>query len=290
MSALAEGVPSLVEKFVRSLPACPVALIGCRAGDASFDCCEYDLAVFSEESKDNQMIHLDGHTLELLYFAGHPKNYVIELYGMTIVRDSNNFTLASAAREMTQERFRKSLNALGRKLLVSSLFYQRNMTSSRTPVPAMWAKIASYRFISGLVALSGRRPMPLHELDQSRQINAAGPRAEGLQDALECIGIERATRPTISRSLEALRELQSANHDIDLVMSKIEHLLRRQMLTDCYYYVGRTAGENLAKRTELFYRQYGKLIQLGLDLTSDMQQLEKLQRGLFKTTNAILKE
>ena len=294
----AEWIPAEVEKLARSLPpAGAVALIGCRAGESSsvsLDCCEYDLAVFSGERSDSQVIRLKDQTVELLYFDGQPASSIADLYGMKIIRDSNKFTLASSASEMSQGKFRKAISASGRKLLVSSLFCLRRAAEQSekggTVLAPMWAKIAAYRFMSGAIALSGSRPMPLHEIGQSRQIEAAGHVADGIQAALECIGTERATRPAISRSLEALRELKSKDYDRDLVMSKIDILLDRQMLSDCYYYIGRTAAENLAKRNESFYRRYAKLVQLGLDLTSDAQHVEKLQRTISRAANAILKE
>jgi hypothetical protein len=130
--------------------------------------------------------------------------------------------------------------------------------------------------------------MPVHELEQARQLESSGTVAEGLAASLECIGLERATRPTLSRSIEAMRELKSKDYDRDLVMSKTDFLLGRQMLSDCYYYIGKSAGENLEKRNDSFYRQYSKLIQLALDLTNEIQT-DKLRRSLFKAATETLK-
>ena len=257
----------------------------------SLDCCEYDIAIFAENAGGTQAVRVGGQMVELLYFSGEPRNTLSDLYGMTIIRDSNKFALASAAKEITQEKFRKALRALGRKELVSSRFCQKTAEQCSEPITAqMWYKIAAHRFITGAIALAGKRPMPLHELEQTRQIDASSAVAEGLASALEFIGLERATRPAISRSVEALRELKSGDHDRDLVMSKIDFLLGQQMLPDCYLYIGRTASENLAKRKGSFHRNYSKLVQLALDLTSDIQQAEKLQRSLFKAASSILKE
>ena len=65
-----------------------------------------------------------------------------------------------------------------------------------------------------------------------------------------------------------------------LFMSKVSHLLNRRMLVDCYYYAGRVATKNLVNRKEIFYIQYSKLVQLALDLVSDLQSLEKMQKWL----------
>jgi hypothetical protein len=87
----------------------------------------------------------------------------------------------------------------------------------------------------------------------------------------------------------AIKELKSKDYDRDLFLSKAEHLLGRSMLADCYYYAGRVAAKNLAGRKDLFYSQYPKLVQLALDLSSDVQHLEKLQKHLFRAANSGLK-
>lgn len=279
-------IPAAVSKFASEIQH-PVALIGCRASEASLDCCEYDLAVFA--SGDNRVVRVDGHIVELVHFAGPVKNYIVDLGGMAVLNDTNKFVLSSAARDIKPEKYSKALAAAGKKSLISSLFFQQRMVSAKhTVLAAMWLKIAAYEFMGGMLALSGSRPMPLHELWQVRQADA-GSMAEGVEVALECIGIERATRPAISRSIEAIKELKSKDYDRDLFVSKVDHLLGRSMLADCYYYAGRVAAKSLAGRKELFYIQYAKLVQLALDLSSDMQHLEKLHKKLFRAANGGLK-
>jgi hypothetical protein len=206
-----------------------------------------------------------------------------------VLKDTNNFVLSSTTEDIKPEKYRKALAAVGKKSLISSLFCQRRMASAKHPVAAaMWLKIAAYEFVGGMLALSGSRPMLLHELGQVRQADSSNM-ADGVEVALECIGIERATRPAISRSIKAIKELKSNDYDRELFASKADHLLGHSMLADCYYYAGRIAAKNLAGRKELFYSQYVKLVQLALDLSSDVQHLEKLQKRLFKAANSGLK-
>jgi hypothetical protein len=264
-----------------------VALIGCRTTEMSLDCCEYDLAVFA--SGDNRVLQVDGRAVELVHFAGPMKNHLVELAGMQVIRDTNKFVLSSTAKDIAPAKYRKALSAAGKKSLVSSLFCQQKMRLAKhPPVAALWLKLAAYEFVGGMLSLSGSRPMPLHELEQVRQADAYGM-AEGVEVALECIGIERATRPAISRSVQAIKELKSKDYDRDLFVSKVDHLLGRSMLADCYYYAGRVAAKNLASKMEPFYSQYTKLVQLALDLSSDVQHLEKLQKRLFRAANGGLK-
>ncbi len=281
-----ELIPTAIKVFASEI-VYPVALIGCRTSKMSLDCCEYDLAVFAgsqEYSQANQVVQVDNHPIELIHVTGPIKDHIIDLADMVILKDNSKLMLSSAAKDIISEKYKKMLAASGKKLLISSLFCQQKMKRANHPmIAAMWLKIAAYEFIDGMLALSGNRPMPVHILEQVRQIDSR--MAEGVDVALECIGAERATRPAISRSMEAIKELKSKDYDRELFVSKIRHLLERRMLVDCYYYAGRVASKNLVSRKEIFYSQYSKLVQLALDLVNDLQSLENMQKRLFRAVN-----
>jgi len=280
----APPIPATIQKYADSTPH-PVALIGCHTSEMSQDCCEYDLAVFAKGN--NQVLQVDGHTVELVHI-GESKDHMVDLFNAVSLKDTK-FRLSSLIGDITPEKYQKALTAAGKKLLVTSLFYQQRMNGAKnTVVAAMWLKAAAYEFIAGSLALSGTRPMPLHELEQMRQTDA-GNIAENVQIAFECIGIERAVRPAISRSLEAIKELKSKDYDTKLVMSKINHLLDKHMLADSYYYAGKAAANSLAGRSDLFHNSYSKLVQIAMDLTTDFGHLQKLQRGLFRAANSGLR-
>ena len=281
-----ELIPTAIKIFASEI-VYPVALIGCRTSKMSLDCCEYDLVVFAgsqEHSQANQVVQVDNRPIELIHVTGPIKDHIIDLADMVILKDNSKLMLSSAAKDIISEKYKKMLAASGKKLLISSLFCQQKMKRANHPmIAAMWLKIAAYEFIDGMLALSGNRPMPVHILEQVRQIDSR--MGEGVDVALECIGAERATRPAISRSMEAIKELKSKDYDRELFVSKIRHLLERRMLVDCYYYAGRVASKNLVSRKEIFYSQYSKLVQLALDLVNDLQSLEKMQKLLFRAVN-----
>jgi hypothetical protein len=283
---LPESIPTAIRLFASGI-VYPVALIGCRTSEMSLDCCEYDLAVFAGSqghNQTNQVVQVNNRPVELMHLTGSIKDHIIDLAEMVILKDNSKLMLSSAAKDIIAEKYKKMLAASGKKLLISSLFCQQKMRKTNQPmVAAMWLKIAAYEFIDGMLALSGNRPMPVHILEQVRQIDSR--LAEGVDVALECIGAERATRPAISRSIGAIKELKSKDYDRELFMSKVSHLLERRMLVDCYYYAGKVAAKNLVSRREIFYSQYSKLVQLALDLVNDLQSLEKMQKRLFKDVN-----
>jgi hypothetical protein len=288
---LPKPIPAAIKNFASKIVG-PIALVGCHTSEMSLDCCEYDMALLSPSGKcnqSNQVVRVADYLVELMCISGSMKNHAIDLAHMVILNNNNDFVLSSIAQGITAEKYRKALLSEGRKLLVSCILCQQKMREVKHPlVAAAWLKIAAYEFIDGMLALSGSRAMPLHILEQVRRNDAI--MSEGsLEVALDCIGTERATRPAISRSILALKELKSIDYDRELVISKANYLLGRSMLADCYYYVGRIVAKNLVDRNERFYGHYPKLIQVALDLSADMPHLEKIQKQLFRAAKTRLR-
>jgi hypothetical protein len=275
----------------------PAGIIGCRATnpEMSFDCCEYDIAIFDGKSNCNRFVRLGDHGLELIAQNKISVIDILNLYNMIIIQDNDSLTLSSSFNKICAfQHYLNMLRGFGKKSIINSLFYHEKITKSiqkNSVLAGMWLKIAAYYFLEGILALSEIKPMPIHELYQIRTITAERQDiADGIKIALECIGLERATRSTISRSAEAICELNSREYDKELMMIKVNHLLKKGMVSDCYYYLGKMAYRCLIEKDDRFLTTYMKLIQISMDLTNDMQQLERLQSNLLNTSKSILKK
>ncbi|MBD0361107.1 MAG: hypothetical protein ICV56_10400, partial [Nitrososphaeraceae archaeon] len=277
-------------------------IIGCRATnpEMSLDCCEYDIAIFNKQSAGNRFIRVGNHGLELITLTEISRTNVMKLHNMIIIQDDDSLSLSSSSLSSAnnvsafQQHYLKVLRGLGKKSIINSLFYHETITKNiqkNSVLGAMWLKIAAYDFLEGILALSEIKPMPIHELNQIRKITIERQDiAEGVKIALECIGLERATRSTISRSIEAICELNSMEYDKELIKIKVNHLLEKGMVSDCYYYLGKMGHRCLAYRDYKFLSKYMKLIQISMDLTNDMQQLQKLHINLLAISKIILKK
>ena len=132
--------------------------------------------------------------------------------------------------------------------------------------------------------------MPIHELHQIRHLTILRQHiADAVLAALECIGVKRATIYVILRSFEGISQLNSNGYDIKIAYTKIEHLLNMGMVSDCYYYIGKLGRSSLVNRNEKFYMKYMKLIQISMDLDSDIQRMEKLYTYIVKASKSALK-
>ena len=92
----------------------------------------------------------------------------------------------------------------------------------------------------------------LYELDQIRDLDLKDPDiATGINCALDCIGIERAGRSAISRSLSAIRDLDKDRVHKNLWLAKSQWLLSQGKFADCYHYIGKVGSRTLSERGKI---------------------------------------
>ena len=290
-------IPSSLIEYVNNNIRYPVGIVGCRATnpEISFECCEYDIAIFDRQYEGNRFILLGNHGLELIAQNEISAMNMLNLYNMIPIQDDDSFIVRSSVNNViTFQNYLKLLRRFGKKSIINSLFSHGKVTKNicnNSVLAGMWLKIAAYGFLEGTLALSGIKPMPTHELNQIRMITTeCQDVADGIMTALECIGLERATRSTISRCIEGICELNSMEYDKELIRIKVNYLLKKGMMSDCYYYLGKMGSRCLIDKDDRFLSTYIKLIQISMDLTNDMQQLERLQSSLVKISKSILKK
>jgi hypothetical protein len=286
-----------VRKYVNDNIPYPVGLIGCRSikPEISLDCCEYDLAIFNKYTSATKTLKIGKYNVELINLPALPNlKDPLVLKDMILLRDDSNFILSSAIHCSNPKDYQSTLTAFGRRAMINCLFHceKINNTIKTQPVlSSLWIKISAYDFLEGILALSGLKLMPIHELYQIRHLTIMRQDiADAVLAALECIGVERATRYVILRCFEGLSQLNSNGYyDIKTVYSKIEHLLKVGMMSDCYYYIGKLGRSSLLNRSEKFYTKYIKLIQISMDLDNDLHRMEKMYKYIVNASKSALK-
>ncbi|HJU78160.1 MAG TPA: hypothetical protein VJ599_01175 [Nitrososphaeraceae archaeon] len=280
-----------IQDFVIKNNELELALIGCRADSPqnSYDCCEYDIAILGGNTKDNfdkKIIELGNNTLEFLNFPIQNGYNYIALSNMIKLDDSN--TLISETPKVDRK---KLFIAAGKRRIVDSLYIVSKNSSAKAELNAsLNLKIAAYDFIEGILLMSGTRPMPIHELNQLRQVEVNKDFInEAIQTCIECLGIERATRTIINRSSRALREILKERYDVELLSSKIKFLLDNGLLADCYYYIGKLVCSHLEKKDNASQINYHKLNSIALDLTNDYEKVKKMSALVKRDCKLVLK-
>jgi hypothetical protein len=268
-----------------------LALIGCRADspDNSYDCCEYDIAILGgniDNNFDKKIIQLGKNTLEFLNFQNQKAHSDISLFSIMKLSESNSLVPESPKLDG-----KKLFNAAGKRRVVDSLFNVSKNSSAKAELNAsLNLKIAAYDLIEGILLMSETRPMPIHELNQLRQIEIQKDFVkETIQTCMECLGIERASRTIINRSYKALREILKETYDVELLSSKIQFLLNNGLLADCYYYIGKLVCSHLEKIDNASQMNYHKLNSIALDLTNDYEKVKKMSALIKRDCKLVLK-
>jgi hypothetical protein len=287
-------IPDEIQAFLSKNSDLELALIGCRADSShiSYDCCEYDVAILgsNENVYDKKIVRLGDKTIEFLHFPNY-QNYVhsdISLFNMIKLERSSDLFISPHPPEIDRKSW---YIAAGKRRIVDSLFNVSKNSSVKAELDSsLNLKIAAYDLIEGILLLAQTRPMPIHELNQLRQVEVHKDFInEAIQVCIECLGIERATRTIINRSFKALKEILKERYDVELLSSKIDFLLKQGLLADCYYYIGKLVCSHLEKKDNASQLNYHKLNAIALDLTSDYEKVKKLSALINRDCKLMLK-
>lgn len=282
-----------IQEYLYEKTDSELALIGCRAEDSeiSYECCEYDIAVLgvNDASLRNNITYVGNNTLEFLNFPKY-SHHDISLFNMVLLSNEASGLLVSPY-SIPKLDIKKMFIAGGKRRIVDSLFTVSKNSNNKTELSSsLNLKMAAYDLIEGILLVSGVRPMPIHELNQLRLLEVHKDLInEAIQDCIECLGIERATRTIINRSFKALKEILKERYDIELLASKIKFLLEHGLLADCYYYIGKLVCNHLEKKDNAFQMNYHKLNSIALDLTGDYENVNKMSALIKDNCKNILK-
>ena len=253
----------------------------------ALDVCEYDLVVLSSQFFEPKIEQVNGHTVEVFCLKNEPK----DLSRLTHFEVIQNAALRDGLEVPTDDEIKKLLNAAGRRSIVKCLMMLKKSRDSHndTFLFAAWLKVAAYCYTRGILQIAGTRPMPVHELEQLRDLGAADNKsASGLGTAFEAIGTDYTDRLTPLRSKQAAAEFLSRQYDADLILRKVDRLEKATKIGDAYYYLGRVICRAIEADEEKL-RSYPKLLLTSLGLNSDADQLEKARTALFRSAAAILR-
>jgi hypothetical protein len=283
-------IPDKIQEYLSEKTDSELALIGCRADDTniriSYDCCEYDIAILGQNDMGlgNKIMQVGNYTMEFLDFPKYDNNEISLLNMVKLKNKTSNLLVSQDKHSTSKTDYRRIFFAAGKRRAIDSLFNVSKTSSSKVELSsALNLKIAAYDLIEGILLTSEIRPMPIHELNQIRELEVHKDFIkEAIQLCIECLGIERATRTIINRSYEALKEILKERYDIGLLQSKIEFLVRHGLIADCYYYIGKLVCNHLEKKDYAYQLNYHKLNSLALDLTSDYENINKRSK-LIKT-------
>jgi hypothetical protein len=291
------SVPSAAVKYITDNCPYPAGVIGCRAAlrQLSYSCCEYDIAIFCKNGKPNihRIVILDGIIIKFISFSKFDEIDYVSIRDMIILKDYDSFFVSSLLAKLKEKRYNEILKTFGKKKIIESLFLTEAINRNLSKYPqlsSLWLKMAAYHFTEGILAIHGVKSSPVHELDQIRCLGMKGRKiVSGIESALDCIGIERAGRSAISRSLKVIETLNKEEFSYGLWLTKSRWLLSQGRVADCYYYIGKLAAGYFASKDEIFLRRNLQPIEILLDLTRDSHSIYKLHSQLVRASKEALR-
>lgn len=273
-------LPEKIQEYLGNKKNSELALVGCRADNSniSYECCEYDIAVLAknENGLGNNIMQIGNEKLEFLDFSNFNQNE-ISLLNMIKVESKTNSLLIPRDDSTSKIDVKRIFLSAGKRSAVDSLFNVSKTSTSKSELNlSLNLKIAAYELIEAILLISEIRPMPIHELNQLRQLEIRKDFIkEAIQLCIECIGIERATTTIINRSFSAVKEIFKERYDIGLIKSKIEFLVEHGLIADSYYYIGKLVCNHLKKKGYAYQLDYQKLNSIALDLASDYENIKR---------------
>lgn len=271
----------------------PIVLAGCRTTEYALECCEYNFVIMLDQNL-HELLHANDILAEIHSVRTKPDLYEIApaLQNMQVINDPS-WTLAALKQDITAI-MPKALSLYTRNRIVDALLYanrSRGMVNSNAQMASLWLKCAAYYYLEGVIAKNGSKPMPTHMLSQLRSINES--EGEGIAIASTCLGLERANRSSVSRSVEASIELNNSiakTHFNEIVARKAQFLFQSGMYTDCYFYLGyiaRNAAVMLMSDQKAL-KNYMFMLNIAMDLNTDPSFIIKFSNGLIDSCNALL--
>lgn len=291
-------IPPAISTYLTEILKEPALLIGCRAIGQGVPkpCCEYDIMILSNEHGPHKVMKLGSCWVELIYVPLKSTAMKVMSDGVDeiVLNDTSDFWLSSIRNTVLHNARRDSnRSAIARRSLISCLMRYveiERMSQKYLIVSSMLLKISAYEFLQGLVSFSGLPGSPLHQLEIIRRTLEPNQfESDSISLALEIIGVERATDSVLRRSIPSYTRLAADRYDRSLIEAKIRFLYESGMTADCYYFIGRICSDILKSLDSAFWHTYGKLIQIGMDLSMDIEHIQRWNSQLNLAAKRLLR-
>lgn len=228
-------------------------IIGCKATELSYDCCEYNILKIgnyknSEIINDKNMgfIHINYITYEKFLELRNIDSYF--LLNNIIIHD-NMLRLSTKLNDVIEQRT-SIINRYNKSIyidLTNEIEKANNaIDKSYYQDAGFWILSASYNLIKLIIAQSNTIISPSHLLDQLKYKN----HEFNIDDCYSLLNLEITTKSSVERRLKSLNNLyvillnRSDNEQeyiikrIELLKNKINWLLKNKMITNAFVLLG----------------------------------------------------
>lgn len=238
-------IPYFVEKFLfDNFPEGSFCLVGCQATGLHYPVCGYDFIVLDDKNsnivsctiKEKHIIVFPVRENELF---GQKSRLLWALTNGIIVRDRRLIlgSVLEAVRSQARSILRKAAEATTFSVLTKISRAEDAASRSENLSSGFWLLSASYDCMEAILLRNMIVPSPSHLVSQVRHLLA------NLQESLtKGLSLELSTQLSVLRRLDALREIDERSSlsqvPIDLVETRVRHLLSNGNIVEAFSYVG----------------------------------------------------
>ncbi len=270
-----------------------VGLGGCHTSKP-YPCCEYNITVLDDQ-KNDFVTEFDGELIRVQHTSKSESrpHVLIQLDGMQAISDESwDLTmLLSKVREKKSRYF----SSFAKDSLVESLFCcgkADEKLSELDQFAGCWIKCAAFLITDAICGLNKKRPSPSHMLETLRSL-PKNKINENLSIVSDCIGIERASQPSLSRmskSTMGFSDMVEKNDHSKIIERKHNFMVKNSLLADCYFYLGYINKQNMLSIKGNLHRnpELIHILKVAFDIENDPIQLEQQSKKLRNASKAIL--
>lgn len=283
----------LLEK--NSLSGYPVGLSGCRSTGCFFDSCDYDITVFDDKNKNDEIIQFENNIVKIHHgsLSESKSQKLLQYDNMQIIQDES-WDLRMFLSKIKEKRLILYKDH-AKNLLIESLFCCEKTKSGikeSNVFASCWQKCASYFLAEGILAVNNCIPGPSHMLDTLRNFEKSSIN-EKISVVNETVGIERSTPSLLERMVKStigFFDLFEKNNHSLFIERKYQHFIKNSMLSDCYFYLGYINKENFVKFKDSIEKQSDliHILKVSFDVEADSNLLDLQASKVQKSANVIL--
>ncbi|MGD8708018.1 MAG: hypothetical protein PVI88_04970 [Nitrosopumilaceae archaeon] len=273
----------------------PIGLSGCRTSDSSIDACDYDITVFDDTSKNDEIIEFKHNFVKIHHgkISESQSKNLIQYDNMQIIQDES-WDLRMLLSKVKEKRSILYKDYAKNSLLESIFCCEKTkqaINDSNVFAPC-WQKCAAFFLADGILSLNQIKPSPTHMLDLMRKLEKNSIN-EKISIVNETVGIERATPSLLERMLKStigFSEMVEKNNLPLIIQQKHDYFLSNSMLSDCYLYLGCVNKENFVK----FKKSIDKnpdlihVLKVAFDIEADSNLLRQQAELVQQSSNEIL--
>ena len=230
----------------------PMTLCGCRCTDASFECCEYNVIVFDDTRTQEEIIVDDTIVLVHHDSISMPSSGLFtHIPQMRIISDESlsiSPQISAIIKKHSQIFQHATKSCIVDAKIVLGI--AKKSLDESLPSAPFWSKCAAYRLAEAILYYNAIEPSGAHMMTQLRNLPHSITNAT-LSTVYECLGLERATSSLLERMLKStigfLAMLGVSNLTTKSIDAKVHHLVDSSLVSDAYYYIGRTVCTALCK-------------------------------------------